>query len=162
MDKPRRTTETSGSDCRELGGRLKPVADWAASRQPEARAAKRRPSVSTASTIQRDKFWGAPPVMLWCCDLRFAVNPHGVGKKSSVLMASCNDLIKRNRDFENINQERQSVPDAESVAYRLPNWQHAHRYSRILGKSITRTNPFWLVNVSVWSALCACATPEMR
>src|SRR5712692_6800004 len=40
MDKPRRTTETSGSDCRELGGRLKPVADWAASRQREARAAK--------------------------------------------------------------------------------------------------------------------------
>src|SRR6266851_4677788 len=105
MDKPRRTTETSGSDCRELGGRLKPVADWAASRQPEARAAKRRPSVSTASTIQRDKFWGAPPVMLWCCDLRFAVNPHGVGKKSSVLMASCNDLIKRNRDFENNSQD---------------------------------------------------------
>jgi hypothetical protein len=39
---------------------------------------------------------------------------------------------------------------------------HAYRYSRILGKSVTRTSPFWLVNVSVWSALCACATPEMR
>jgi hypothetical protein len=33
--------------------------------------------------------------------LRFAVNPHGAGKKLSLLMASCNDLIKRNRDFEN-------------------------------------------------------------
>jgi hypothetical protein len=33
--------------------------------------------------------------------LRFAVNPHGAGKKLSVLMASCDDLIKRHRDFEN-------------------------------------------------------------
>src|SRR4030088_2939988 len=54
------------------------------------------------------------------------------------------------------------VADWAASPQRLPNWQHAHRYSRILGKSITRTNPFWLVNVSVWSALCACATPEMR
>src|SRR5216684_5895145 len=131
MDKPRRTTETSGSDCRELGGRLKPVADWEASRQREARAAKRRPSVSTASTIQRDKF--------------------GVRHRSCFGAAICSQPARR-----------WQKSDAESVVYRSPNWQHAHRYSRILGKSITRTNPFWLVNVSVWSALCACATPEMR
>src|SRR6202022_2206359 len=35
-------------------------------------------------------------------------------------------------------------------------------YSRTFGKSFTRTNPSWLVNVSVWSALCAWATPNMR
>jgi hypothetical protein len=27
-------------------------------------------------------------------------------------------------------------------------------YSQTFGKSFTRTNPSWLVNVSVWSAVC--------
>jgi hypothetical protein len=40
--------------------------------------------------------------------------------------------------------------------------QYTHRYSATFGKSFTRTNPSWLVNVSVWSALCAWATPKMR
>jgi len=40
--------------------------------------------------------------------------------------------------------------------------QYMHRYSATFGKSFTRTNPSWLVNVSVWSALCAWATPKMR
>jgi hypothetical protein len=93
--------------------------------------------------------------------LRFAVNPHGAGKKLSVLMASRNDLIKRNRDFEN-NKRDDSEFQTRKASIGCPIWQHADCYSRILGKSITRTSPFWLVNVSVWSALCACATPEMR
>ena len=40
--------------------------------------------------------------------------------------------------------------------------QYMHRYSATFGKSFTRTNPSWLVNVSVWSTLCAWATPKIR
>jgi hypothetical protein len=40
--------------------------------------------------------------------------------------------------------------------------QFVYDPSPTFGKSLTRTNPSWLVNVSVWSALCAWATPKMR
>jgi len=104
------------------------------------------------------QIWGAPPVMLGAA---MCSQPARRWQEISVLLASCNDLIKRNRDFEN-NKRDGSEFQTREASIGCPIWQHADRYARILGKSITRTNPFWLVNVSVWSALCACATPEMR
>src|SRR5216684_7269472 len=70
MDKPRRTTETSGSDCRELGGRLKPVADWA-SLAPARSARGEAPTIGFHRVNNSARqIWGAPPVLLWCCDLQ--------------------------------------------------------------------------------------------